>query len=153
MLGRVLSLLVIEHRGTERLPGRKGKLDRTHYYSTPVLYLKKVVGEKLGSKTLPAYILSGDCPIASSEIAHESLMPEYITEMIQDWLFGECSASGRNRASLLGVMDVLIRFGGTLTGQAKVAAENLPLRKQVSIVNFSFGRGDHYDIRSWGTGL
>jgi len=48
-------------RGSERLPGRKGKLDRTQYLFTPVSFAeyKRVCGEKLGDRLFLAYILSG----------------------------------------------------------------------------------------------
>ena len=112
-------------RGTERLPGRKGRLARTTYYFTPLSYssFRKETGELLGNNTVPAYILSGGCPLAAAEIARNGIIPEFVTEMIRDWIYGDCSASGRDRASLLGVMEVLIRYGGSPTGQAKVARE------------------------------
>jgi predicted AAA+ superfamily ATPase len=44
-------------------------------------------------------------------------------EMTRDWIYGECAATGRPRASLLGVLACLHRFGGTPVGQAKLARE------------------------------
>jgi predicted AAA+ superfamily ATPase len=43
--------------------------------------------------------------------------------MIRDWLFGEFSASGRGRRSLLSVLGVLAGRGGTPLGQTKLARE------------------------------
>lgn len=113
-------------RGTERLPGRKGKLDRTAYYFTPVSFreFKRVCGRRLGNRTLPAYLMAGGCPIACNEIAAEGRIPPYILEMIRDWVFGECAATRRNRGSLLGVIQALFRVCGTPSGQAKIARES-----------------------------
>jgi predicted AAA+ superfamily ATPase len=112
-------------RGIERLPGRKGRLDRTSYLFTPVSYgeFRRVVGGALGEKTLPAYFLSGGCPAAGAELAARGKLPEYLPAMIRDWVYGECAASGRQRASLLAVMEKILRLGGTPVGQAKLARE------------------------------
>ena len=112
-------------RGIERLPGRKGKLSRTDYYFTPISFLefKKVCGAALGGQTLNAYLLSGGCPLAAGQIAQTNEIPQFIVEMIRDWIYGECVASGRDRASLLGVMETLVRYGATPSGQAKIARE------------------------------
>jgi len=112
-------------RGSERLPGRKGKLDRTQYLFTPVSFAeyKRVCGEKLGDRLFLAYILSGGSPVACNELAILGYLPEYVIEMTRDWIFGEFSSTGRPRDSLLGVMECLHRFGGTPVGQAKLARE------------------------------
>jgi len=112
-------------RGSERLPGRKGKLDRTTYLFTPLAYgeFKKQCEERLQERVLPAYILSGGSPVAGRELAIHGRLPEYVVEMTRDWIYGEVAASGRQRSSLLGVMECLYRFGGTPVGQAKLARE------------------------------
>jgi len=129
-LGRVLVVTTGSkagdlRRGGERLPGRKGKLDRTQYLFTPVSYseYKRVCGQQLTDRLLPAYILSGGSPVACSELATRGYLPEYVIEMTRDWIYGEFSASGRSRDPLLGVMECLHRFGGTPVGQAKLARE------------------------------
>jgi predicted AAA+ superfamily ATPase len=111
--------------GSERLPGRKGRLARTAYLFTPISFTEfhRVCGPGLGSKTLPAYLLSGGSPLACAELAATGRLPEYVIETTRDWVYGECAATGRSRASLLGVMDCLHRFGGTQVGQAKLARE------------------------------
>jgi predicted AAA+ superfamily ATPase len=111
--------------GTERLPGRKGKLERTIWYFTPISYAEfsKYAQEKLGEKTLDGYLLSGGCPVAAAEIINSGKVPEYVLEMVKDWIYGECAISGRNRSSLLAVFEMLFRFGGTPVGQAKLARE------------------------------
>lgn len=112
-------------RSSERLPGRKGKLDRTSYLFTPLSYaeFKRVCGSKLKKWTLPAYVLSGGSPVACGELAEHGRIPEYVIELTRDWLYGEFAAAGRSRSSLLGVMECLHRFGGTPVGQAKLARE------------------------------
>jgi predicted AAA+ superfamily ATPase len=111
--------------GTERLPGRKGRLDRTSYYFAPLSYaeFKRVCGDRLKESTLPSYILSGGSPVACHELAEHGQVPEYVAEIVRDWILGECAARGRGRASLLAVLRTLFRFGGTPVGQAKLARE------------------------------
>ena len=112
-------------KGTERLPGRKGKLSRTTFYFTPVSFdaFCRQASSLPDADLVPAYILSGGCPLAAVEILKSGNIPGYITEMIRDWIYGECAASGRDRSSLIGIMNVLIRYGGSPTGQAKIARE------------------------------
>lgn len=112
-------------RGGERLPGRKGRLERTSYLFTPVTYseFKRACGEILKEDTLTAYLLSGGCPVACGEIAANGRLPEYIPAMIRDWIYGECAASGRQRSSLLAVMEKILSWGGKPLGQAKLARE------------------------------
>lgn len=111
--------------GSERQPGRKGRLDRTAYLFTPVSYaeFKRVAGESLGNETLTAYLLSGGSPLACAELAARRRLPDYVIEITRDWIYGECAASGRSRPALLGVLECMHRFGGTPVGQAKLARE------------------------------
>ncbi len=113
-------------RGAERLPGRKGKLSRTTYLFTPISYkeFKRQCGEKLGKNTLIAYLLSGGSPIACIELATIGVMPEYVIELVRDWIDGEITGSGRSRSAIINIMNVLYRFGGTPVGQAKLARES-----------------------------
>ncbi|MFO8070443.1 MAG: AAA family ATPase [Polyangia bacterium] len=113
-------------RGAELLPGRKGRLARTFYLFTPISYFefRRVCGEDLKERTLPAYLLAGGCPVACAEIAAHGSLPEYVPTMVRDWIRGEFAASGRQRSSLLVVMEKLHSFGGTPLGQAKLARES-----------------------------
>jgi len=112
-------------RGAEKLPGRKGKLDRTSYLFTPISYheFKKVCGKTLGKNCLLAYLISGGSPIACSELASRGVIPEYVIELVRDWIDGEIAASGRTRSSLVNIMNVLYRLAATPVGQAKLARE------------------------------
>lgn len=131
--GELRSVLVVTtgskatdlRRGSERLPGRKGRLDRTNFLFTPVSFTEfnRVCAADLGSQTLTAYLLSGGCPIACGEIAVNGQLPEYVPTMIRDWILGESAAAGRPRSSLLAVMDVLQTRGATPIGQARLARE------------------------------
>src|SRR3990167_5692711 len=119
--GKLSKILVITtgskatdlRRGAERLPVRKGKLSRTNYLFTPVSYreFKRHCGKKLGNKTLCAYLLSGGSPIACTDLAITGTIPEYVIQLVRDWIDGEITRSGRSRASLLNVINVLFRFG------------------------------------------
>lgn len=131
--GEIRSVLVVTtgskasdlRRGTERLPGRKGRLSRTDYLFTPISYgeLCRVCGDVLGKQTLAAYILSGGSPVACNELAVRKRIPEFAISMTRDWIYGECALSGRDRASLLNVLAAILRFGGSPLGQAKLARE------------------------------
>jgi predicted AAA+ superfamily ATPase len=82
-----------------------------------------VCGNELGADALVAYLLSGGCPVAAAEIAAHGRLPEFVIEMVRDWVLGECAASGRDRKSMLAVWDVVLARGGTPIGQALVARE------------------------------
>jgi len=68
-------------RGTEKLPGRTGKLDRVNYLFTPVSYKEfhRVCNDKLGSNTLNAYIISG----REAALSNNSIASGYI-EILND---------------------------------------------------------------------
>lgn len=112
-------------RGAERLPGRKGKLDKTNYLFTPISYpnFYKICHKKLKKKTLAAYLISGGSPIACSELASTGIIPEYVIQLVRDWVEGEIAKSGRHRSALLNLLEVIFRFAGTPVGQAKLARE------------------------------
>ena len=112
-------------RGSERLPGRKGKLARSHYYFTPISFaeFKRKCETKLKGNLLPAYILSGGSPIACAEISDGDRLPGYVIELTRDWIYGEIAASGRERATMVSIMHQLHRYAGTAVGQAKLARE------------------------------
>jgi len=112
--------------GAERLPGRKGKLGRTSYIFTPVPFaeFKRVSRRRLKpAHVLPAYLLSGGSPVACTSLAATGRLPDYVIEMVRDWVYGEVSATGRSRPMMVGVMDCLMRFSGTPVGQSKLARE------------------------------
>lgn len=113
-------------RGAERLPGRKGKLSRTTYLFTPVSYreFKRLCGKKLGTKTLIAYLLSGGSPVACAELANTGAIPEYVIELVRDWIDGEITRTGRARTAVMNIFNVLFQFSGTPVGQAKLARES-----------------------------
>jgi len=67
--------------------------------------------------------MSGGCPLAATEIAQLQRIPEYVIEMIREWICGEIVLTGRNRASLMNLLSTLFVFGGTPVGQAKLAQE------------------------------
>jgi predicted AAA+ superfamily ATPase len=56
-------------------------------------------------------------------MARRGRLPEYVPEMIRDWISGECAASGRQRSALVAVVEQLLRHGGNPLGQAKLARE------------------------------
>lgn len=113
-------------RGSERLPGRKGKLARTEYLFTGISYkdFHAQFQEDLGDDTWIAYLLSGGSPIAATEIWQAERLPEYFFEMIRDWIIGEVVRSGRSRQFLLALVRTLFLHGGSRTGYLKLARES-----------------------------
>lgn len=112
--------------GAERLPGRKGKLARTAYIFTPLPFaeFKRVCGSAMPeTHLLPTYLIAGGSPPACSAVAATGRLPDYIIEMVRDWIYGEFAAGGRSRSMLLGVLECLYRFAGTPAGQSKLARE------------------------------
>jgi predicted AAA+ superfamily ATPase len=113
-------------RGSERLPGRKGKLRRTEYLFTGISYKdfhSQFHGE-LGEDAWMAYLLSGGSPVAAKEIWQTGRLPEYFFEMIRDWIVGEIVKSGRSRPFLVALMRTLFRQAGSRTGYLKLARES-----------------------------
>jgi predicted AAA+ superfamily ATPase len=112
-------------RGSERLPGRKGKLARTNYLFPPISYLEflRAGGDTLGSRRLGAYLLSGGSPVALGEMIRADRIPEWTVESVRDWIHGECARGGRSHRSLVAVMEQLHRHAGTPLGQTKLARE------------------------------
>ena len=145
--GRLRNILIVTtgskatdlHRGSERLPGRKGKLDRSSYLFTPLPYreFKRVCGEQLGEKTLLSYLLSGGSPVTCSELAEHGRIPEYVIELVRDWVDGEIARSGRSRSSLWNVMHGIQNLGSSI-GQSKLAREaGLAIQSPKVMQNFS----------------
>ncbi len=113
-------------RGAERLPGRKGRLDRTQYLFTPISFseFSRVCQTRFPLQDLlPAYLLSGGSPPAVLSLLNQGVIAPYVIEIVRDWIYGEFSAAGRSRDMLLGILDCIYRFGGTPTGYAKLARE------------------------------
>jgi uncharacterized protein len=113
-------------RGIERLPGRKGKLDRTQYIFTPIAYREffNKCGNIFKSDAIWAYMLSGGSAVGINALATTGHLPNYVITMISDWVLGECSANQRSRSHLLAVLQSLYRMAGTSIGQAKLARES-----------------------------
>lgn len=112
--------------GAERLPGRKGRLARTSYIFTPVAFAEfaRRATHALNSEALAAaYVLSGGSPVACAQLIAEGRLPDFVIELVRDWVFGAFARSGRSRASLLGVLESLYRFAGSPVGQSKLARE------------------------------
>lgn len=113
-------------RGSERLPGRKGKLKRTTYFFLPISYREffEQCGQTLGEESWIAYLLSGGSPIGANHMYQFKRLPDYFFELIQDWVYGEIIESGRNRILLNNLLRALFQFGGNPVGFAKLSRES-----------------------------
>ncbi len=112
-------------RGAERLPGRKGRLARTSYLFLPVSYAEflRAGGVALGPRALASYLLSGGSPLACGELIRTGRLPEWVVDVVRDWVRGECARTGRSSRSLVAVMEQLHRHGGTPLGQTRLARD------------------------------
>lgn len=112
-------------RGSERLPGRKGKLNRTEYRFVGVSYkdfyiqYKREIGEDIPF----IYLLSGGSPLALKELWQFEKIPDYFVELIRDWITGELVKSGRNRLFLQSLMNQIFKFGCSPVGFNKISKE------------------------------
>jgi len=113
-------------RGFERLPGRKGKLNRNNYIFTPISYQEfcNKCSNAFGTDILYAYILSGGSAIGANSLATHGSIAEYVVNTISDWVYGEFSQTGRSRANLMAVLNVLYKFAPNPVGQSKLARES-----------------------------
>jgi predicted AAA+ superfamily ATPase len=113
-------------RGTERLPGRKGRLARTNFLFTPVDYLqfKNKCETHFKKDSWIAYLISGGSPIAINGLLQTGNIPEYVAELTRDWVLGECAAQGRSRNLLTWIIHALLKRGGTPVSLAKLAQES-----------------------------
>lgn len=112
-------------RGSERLPGRKGRLTKSEYIFLPISYRQfhARTKRKFGKHTWMAYLMTGGSPIACNDMYVHERLPEYFIQLTRDWVYGELVASGRSRLTLMNLFSVLFRFGGTSVGYAKLARE------------------------------
>lgn len=112
-------------RGFERLPGRKGRLERTSWLFTPLPYREfaRVAGKHLGMDPVISYLLTGGSPVACAEMLRIGRLPHWTLETVRDWILGECARADRPRRSLVAVMDQLHRMGASCIGQTKLAKE------------------------------
>jgi predicted AAA+ superfamily ATPase len=111
--------------GSERLPGRKGKLPKNEYIFLPISYREfKLNSEAVhGKKSWIAYLLTGGSPVACNDICQFERLPEYFIQMVRDWVLGEIVSSGRNRLALTQLLHVIMNYGGRPVGFAKLARE------------------------------
>ena len=72
--------------GSERLPGRKGKLSKNEYIFLPISYreFKSNAREVHGEKSWIAYLLTGGSPVACNDICQFERLPEYFIQIVRD---------------------------------------------------------------------
>ena len=113
-------------RGSEKLPGRKGRLGKSEYIFLPVSYKNfyEKVGKELGDKAWMAYLLTGGSPLACNDIYQFQVLPEYFIQLVKDWVLGEIVSTGRGRQAIINLMQSIFRYGGQPVGFAKLARES-----------------------------
>jgi len=111
-------------RGSERLPGRKGRLVRTDYIFPPIGFaeFERVCGKKILDEDLvPSYLISGGSPIGLTEIAINGAISEQLVSLTRDWILGAVVSGGRSREIVIAVMENLSRHAGNPVGYNKLA--------------------------------
>jgi predicted AAA+ superfamily ATPase len=112
-------------RGTEKLPGRKGKLAKNEYIFLPVSYHQfyKTCAKEIEQRSVDYFLLCGGSPIGLNEITFNDQIPEFLITMIQDWIIGDIVGNGRQRTSLKNTLNAIYKFGSSPIGYAKLARE------------------------------
>lgn len=113
-------------RGSERLPGRKGKLKRTEFIFTGISYkdFHSQCAQSFKERTWIAYLISGGSPIAAKELWQHEHIPEYFFELTRDWIMGELAKSGRSRTYLITLMRALFKKAGSRLGYLNLAKDS-----------------------------
>lgn len=113
-------------RGTERLPGRKGRLKRSNFIFTPISFkqFKQHCEGYFKQNLLIAYILTGGSPVAINELILTGRLPEYVIDLTKDWILGECAQQGRSRNLLTWIIRAIIERGGTPIALDKLSKES-----------------------------
>lgn len=129
-------------RGTERLPGRKGRLERSNFLFTPISFkqFKEKCSDHFKENLLTAYLMTGGSPLAINELIRTEKIPEYVTELTRDWILGECAAQERSRNLLTWIIQSLLSRGGTPVPLVKLAkdagaANNTVIRGYVDLLS------------------
>jgi len=116
-------------KGSELLPGRKGKLARSTFLFTPISY-RSFCDAAFHAETQPTlpdriatYILSGGSPLAGNSLLERGTLEPFIIELVRDWIFGVIGSSGRDRGTALHIINELHVRGGSAVSLTKVAQE------------------------------
>ncbi len=112
--------------GSERLPGRKGQLQRTEYIFLPISFKEYwyTVKDEIGmfnSDLLWGYILSGGSPLAIAEIYRDEKIDDTFVSLITDWILGDIAQSGRNRIFALNLLRKMYEFSPNPVSYTKLA--------------------------------
>lgn len=113
-------------KGSERLPGRKGRLDRTSYRFLPISYSEftKKCRSHFHDQTLMAYFMSGGSPLAANELVQTRRIPPYVIELTKDWVFGECRRQNRDPGLLQFILSLLHTKAMTPISMTRLAKES-----------------------------
>lgn len=131
--GEIKDLLIITtgskafdlRRGSEKLPGRKGKLIQNEYIFLPLSYkhFHSKCNSKFGKKTWIAYLMTGGSMVFANDLFKFDKIQESSIQLIKDWVLGDIVSTGRSRIFLSNILSCLIKFGSSPVGYAKLARE------------------------------
>lgn len=134
--GHLLNILIVTtgsnasdlRRGSERLPGRKGNLQRTEYIFLPISFkefyyqVKNEIGT-FESDTLWAYILSGGSPQAIKSLYYSDKLDDTFVTLISDWILGDLASSGRSRILFSNLLKKLYQIAPSPISYTKLAQD------------------------------
>jgi len=116
-------------KGSELLPGRKGKLARSTFLFTPISY-RSFCDAAFSSETQPpiadriaTYLLSGGSPLACNSLLEHGTIEPFIIQLVRDWIFGVIGGAGRDRGTALHIINELHLRGGSAVSLTKVSQE------------------------------
>ena len=113
-------------RGTELLPGRKGKLARNNYIFIPISYneFKKHIPKNMESNVaIATYLISGGSPVAAASLLSSGCIEPYVFQLVEDWILGAVSLAGKQRALALALFAKLYERGASPLSLTKIARE------------------------------
>jgi uncharacterized protein len=116
-------------RGSELLPGRKGKIDRNNYIFLPISFsefCKQAAHSNLTEKfpLVENYLISGGSPIACKNLIEKSLIDPYIFQLTKDWILGAIAKSGRTRLQALAILNEVFLRGCSPVSLTKIARDS-----------------------------
>jgi predicted AAA+ superfamily ATPase len=115
-------------RGSEKLPGRKGFLERSDYIFLPISYreyryqTRQEIG-RFPADVLWGYVLSGGSPLAINHLGYDDSLYERHHALLKDWIVGDIVESGRGRTFLLSLLRRLYLHGAGRISYTKLAQE------------------------------
>lgn len=115
--------------GGEKLPGRKGQLAKSEYIFLPISFREFCyqTRDELCQFSLQdrlwVYMLTGGNPLAAEEFFYKEHLSDTFIQLIQDWVIGDLTTSGRSRQTLAQLLAKVYEFAPSPVSYTKLAKE------------------------------